>query len=366
MKKIINKQVLTLFLCGLVSASADAEAAVANKAITEQADHAVVLLYHHVADDTPPSTSISIKDFVAQLDHFESNKVKILPLQQIVATLRENGAVPDNAIAITFDDAYATVFNNAWPELKRRNLPFTVFVNTAAIKTQPTTYMSWAQLKELSDAGVTIGNHSHTHQHLVSKLRQPDWAAAVEQDITQAGTLLHKHLGTTPQLFAYPYGEFSAALQTLVGRLGLIGFGQHSGAIDTTSDYTALPRFPIGGSYSSLSRLDTAIKSRPLEVNADPANGVILSNNATSFDVEIHIADGPENLSALACYPAGGTHLNLTPQGNRRFLIQLTNLNSAGRHKINCTLPDSDHRGAFFWWSFLMMKPESSGVWYQQ
>ena len=366
MKKTIFTQILTLLLCGLVGPLSYVNASIADKTIPVQADHAVVLLYHHVADHTPASTSITVKDFVAHLDHYEKNKVKILPLEQIIATLRKNDAVPDNAIAITFDDAYATIFENAWPELKRRNLPFTVFVNTEAIKEKPTIYMSWTQLRELSDAGVTIGNHSHTHQHLLGEFGQPDWAAAVEQDLTQASAHLRNNLGITPQLFAYPYGEFNTELQEIIEQLGFIGFGQHSGTVGAASDYTALPRFPIGGSYSSITRLDTAIKSRPLGVNANPANGVILSQNAKSFDLEINVTDGPENLSQLACYPANGTRLNLTPKGNRRFLIQLTNVNAPGRYKINCTVPDSDHRGGFFWWSFLAMKPEPDGAWYQQ
>ncbi len=331
-----------------------------------QADHAVVLLYHHVADNTPPSTSISVEGFTKQLDHLEKKGYRVLPLLTILEALRNDELLPDKTIAITFDDAYTSVFTNAWPELQRRKLPFTVFVNTASIGSQPTTYMSWSQLEVLSNAGVYIGNHSHSHQHLLNNRDKPGWAEAIKQDIQEAGERLQQQLGVTTQLFAYPYGEFDPALQNIVADSGLIGFGQHSGAISAEADFTALPRFPIGGSYASVSRLDTAINSRPLPVTAQPANGAILNPEKTAFELNITVVGGPDNLSALACYPSAGTNLTLQPSGRKQFQVQLTNITFAGRHKVNCTLPDPEHQGAYFWWSYLLMKPPGADEWYQQ
>jgi len=361
MRHIIPPNLLILILCCWLSTPL-----LAVETNLDQTDHAVVLLYHHVADNTPLSTSISVKDFINQLDHLENRGYRVWPLSHIVSALQNNELLPDKTIAITFDDAYTSVFTNAWPELQRRNLPFTVFVNTASISSQPTTYMSWSQLETLSKAGVSIGNHSHSHQHMLSNRDKPDWAQTIKQDIQQAGERLQQQLGITTQLFAYPYGEFNPALQNLVADSGLIGFGQHSGAVSAEGDFTALPRFPIGGSYASVSRLDTAINSRVLPVKAQPANGAVLNPNETTFELNITVVGGPDNLSALACYPSAGTNLTLQTKGNREFQIQLSNITAPGRHKINCTLPDPQHQSAYFWWSYLLMKPPAADKWYQQ
>jgi peptidoglycan/xylan/chitin deacetylase (PgdA/CDA1 family) len=361
MRRIIPPNLLVLILCCWLSTPS---LAIENN--TDQADHAVVLLYHHVADDTPPSTSISVKDFTSQLDHLENKGYRVLPLEHIIDALQNDQLLPDKTIAITFDDAYASVFTNAWPELQRRDLPFTVFVNTASIGSNPTTYMSWSQLETLSKAGVSIGNHSHSHQHMLSNRDKPDWSEIVRQDIQLADDRLQQQLGVATQLFAYPYGEFNPALQHIVSASALIGFGQHSGAISAEGDFTALPRFPIGGAYASVSRLETAINSRPLPVNAQPANGAVMNPKKTTYELNITVLDGPENLSALACYPSAGTNLTLQPKGNRQFQIQLSNITAPGRHKVNCTLPDPQQQGAYFWWSYLLMKPPGADGWYQQ
>ena len=361
MRRIIPTNLLILSLCWWLNTPLLAFADDARPA-----DHAVVLLYHHVADNTPPSTSIPVKGFINQLNHLENKGYRVLPLLHIVNALQNDELLPDNTVAITFDDAYASVFTNAWPELQRRQLPFTVFVNTASISSQPTTYMSWSQLEVLSNAGVVIGNHSHSHRHMLGNREQADWSEKVKLDIQQAADRLQQQLGVTTQLFAYPYGEFDPALQNIVTASGLIGFGQHSGAISAEADFTALPRFPIGGAYASVSRLETAINSRPLPVNAQPANGAVMNPKKTTFELNITVVDGPDDLSTLACYPSTGTNLTLQPKGNRQFQIQLTNITSAGRHKVNCTLPDPQQQGAYFWWSYLLMKPPGVNEWYQQ
>jgi len=36
----------------------------------------------------------------------------------------------------------------------------------------------------------------------------------------------------------------------------------------------------------------------------------------------------------------------------------------AGRNKYNCTAPHQHEPGVFFWWSYLIMQPNSDGSWY--
>src|SRR5690606_14501793 len=131
--------------------------------------------------------------------------------------------LPDKVVAITIDDAYASVYTRAFPLLKKYGMPFTVFVSTDAIDEGPGDFMSWQQLRELQAAGVTIANHSATHDYLVRRNDvESDSArlARVREDIERAQRRLQEELGEgvneAPRLFAYPYGEYDAALTDML------------------------------------------------------------------------------------------------------------------------------------------------------
>ena len=57
-------------------------------------------------------------------------------------------------------------YQNAWPYLKEKKIPFILFVSTEAIGKYG--YMNWNQIKEIEkEEFVFIGNHSHSHEYLV-------------------------------------------------------------------------------------------------------------------------------------------------------------------------------------------------------
>ena len=59
-------------------------------------------------------------------------------------------------------------YENAWPILREKNIPFILFVNTREVGSF--NYMSWDQILELhKDSNVEIGNHSHSHEYLVDE-----------------------------------------------------------------------------------------------------------------------------------------------------------------------------------------------------
>jgi len=68
---------------------------------------------------------------------------------------------------ITFDDAHRSQFSIAAPVLNRLGMSGVFFATTAWIGCHPD-MMSWRQLRELHDAGHTIGSHTHTHPMLTA------------------------------------------------------------------------------------------------------------------------------------------------------------------------------------------------------
>ncbi|MDX1389646.1 MAG: polysaccharide deacetylase family protein, partial [Acidobacteriota bacterium] len=79
-----------------------------------------------------PTLFISRDRFARTLEFLRS-RYRILPLAGILEALRRGEALPANALAITFDDGYRDVFDNAIPVLHEASLPATVFLPTAYI-----------------------------------------------------------------------------------------------------------------------------------------------------------------------------------------------------------------------------------------
>ena len=71
-------------------------------------------------------------------------------------------------LLLTVDDGYQSFFLNAWPILKKRKIPFILFISTEPVGKSG--YMNWSQILEIHNSGLgLIGNHSHTHDYLVDK-----------------------------------------------------------------------------------------------------------------------------------------------------------------------------------------------------
>jgi len=81
-----------------------------------------------------------------------------------------NGApLNQRKILLTVDDAFQSFYQNAWPVLKEKKIPFILFVNTREVSQNHPNYMNWNQVRELRDSGlVTIGGHSWSHDYFVN------------------------------------------------------------------------------------------------------------------------------------------------------------------------------------------------------
>ena len=119
-------------------------------------NHAVILLYHHVANNTPSITSISPERFGEQLQYLADKQFQVWPLGKIIDHLQKRKAMPDKVVAITFDDSYQSVYDTAYPMLKKHQWPFTIFVSTDSIDGQYNSQTSWQQLRTMANNGATI------------------------------------------------------------------------------------------------------------------------------------------------------------------------------------------------------------------
>ena len=319
-------------------------------------DHAVILIYHHVSADTPASTSVTPEQFEDHLRFIESGGYRVWPLSRVLAAIYDDAEpLPEGVIAITFDDAYVSVFTEARPRLASRGWPYSVFVNTDAIDAGHSPYMNWDQLRRLVDEGVELGNHSATHGHMSAPQdgeSRGDWRARVSADIERAHERLRDEVGRAPEAFAYPYGEDSPELAEVVEKRYRWGLAQRSGPVGPLTDPLSIPRFPLATGFASIERLELALRSRPLPVRqvrtrTDGRRGELNR-------IQLTLEAGGYRSGQIGCFSGSGRSLSIESEREDPLVISIDaeGLSRPGRNKVNCTAPADDGSGDFFWYAY--------------
>lgn len=318
----------------------------------QAAEHATIILYHHVSTSTPPSTSVAPEVFREHLDHLRDDGFNVMPLPEMLSALQERREIPDKSVAITFDDGYISIFDTGFPILQEYGFPFTVFINTQPLNDRMAGYMSWAQVKEMSDAGVTIANHMENHPHMVDALSGEDQSARDQrllEELLRAQARIEAETGQNHKFIAYPYGEYDLANKAMLEDLGFMGIGQQSGAIGFDSDFLALPRFPFGGSYTDLNDFKQKVQTLSFHLlNVDPESQMTQERNPS---VSLQFAPGDFNFRQIGCY-AGSQPMEMEWLDQEQGLLHISTEQTfnSRRFRYLCTAP---MRGTnrYFWYS---------------
>ncbi|OEU73880.1 MAG: hypothetical protein BA874_03590 [Desulfuromonadales bacterium C00003068] len=320
------------------------------------AQHATVFVYHRFGDSRYSSTNIELPVFTQQLEYLKQNDYVVLPLGEIVDLLKRGEELPDKCVAITVDDGYLTFLTGAMPLLKQYGFPATLFVNTDSVGGK--SYLSWAQLRQLHQDGVEIGNHSASHPYFVSnEVNGPlTWYANSFADITKASDAFSDHLGVKPQLFAYPYGEYSPQLERLIEELGFeAAVAQQSGAMTKDLSFYSLPRFPMGGPFATFNGFKNKLAMLPMPVTVKlPKGPVVQKQNPPVLTFTLQGQD--INLNSLRCYVQGQDPVTVEKVDGDLFRVVAKQPLAGRRNKYTLTAQSRDGR-CWYWFSHLWVRP---------
>ena len=337
--------------------------------VAASAQAAVVILYHHVSDSTPKSTSISPAHFEAQMDYLAKNNFKVVPLLELTEKLRKGEQLPDKTVAISFDDSYVSVYDSAFPRLKKRGWPFTFFVNTDAVGTSKI-FVTWDQLREMSRHGATIANHTTQHNHLPRRAANESrvqWRVRIAAEIADAQKKIEQEMGTAPNILAYPFGEYDADVQQIAKQQGYIAFGQQSGALYQHGDLQSVPRFPFGGSFTELDDFIMKVNAKPMPIKQ---LGFYRDKKTEQKNLVVKAGDKPwlvltladeSLLSKINCFATGQGAITTEVIGNQLW-AQAKQPLSAGRVRYNCTAYAGE-KGRFYWYTQQWLVTDKNGKW---
>ena len=313
---------------------------------------AVIFMYHRFGEADYPSTSITLQQFDAHLEELKTGGYTVMALPEIVKALKNGDGLPDKAVALTVDDAFLSVYEEAWPRLKKAGFPLTLFISTDPVDKGIRGYMNWDKIREMQAGGATIGGHAATHLHMPHASLQEN-----KRELDLSRSRIMKELGVRPDLFAYPYGETSERLIQLVRSSGYIAaFGQHSGAAGRTPDLYYLPRFSLNEKYGDLSRFRLAANSRALHVeDLIPSDPMIGKGDDNPPALGFTIVGDPglmKRLDRLACFGSHEGKLEVMrlggDGGQARIEVRMNEPLPNGRTRLNCTLPANQNRWYWF------------------
>lgn len=315
----------------------------------------VALQYHQFGTDSPASTSVTPDQFERQLAYLERNGFTVLSLRQSLAQLRVGQPLPDKSVVLTIDDAYASIYQYAFPRLKQRRWPFTIFISTQAIDQRHSDFLTWDKLREMKVAGAEFESHSHTHPYLVREKQRrtfANWSAWVRNEIETSRRRLKEELAVETDLFAYPYGEFDLATKKIVAELGMIGVGQHSGVIWSGSDWLALPRFPVSGVYAEIGDFSQKVHALPLPVLEEEPAETVLTDGTERPVLQLRLAAGTYRPDSIHCFASQQGEISVKWIDRTALLMAVVPRQSIpqGRSKYNCTALQ-ENSGRIFWFS---------------
>ncbi len=162
-----------------------------------------VLYYHEILPEHKKKFALQIKEIIRITETVGSSN---------------NGPLSNGKhyVAVTFDDGFQCLLENAFPELVQHKIPFTVFIPSAYIGKHPgwitdtnnpnynESVMTSGQINFLPKNLITIGSHCVTHPNL-NLLKESD----AVKELMDSRKKLNEIFDTEVTLLAFPYGEYS-------------------------------------------------------------------------------------------------------------------------------------------------------------
>ncbi len=294
-------------------------------------------MYHRFNEEKYPSTNIQMDVFKKQIEIIEKSNINFIdPTIFKSEFLKPHKS---KSILLTIDDGFLSFYENAWPFLKEKKIPFILFISTREVGNYG--YMNWDQIKEIENSKIgVIGNHSHTHEYLVDLDKDE-----IIKDIEKSIKIFKNKLGHNPIYFSYPFGEYSLNFIEIIKKRFDFAFGQHSGVIDLSKNRLELPRFPINEKYGELKRFKSIVNYIPFYYKNIYPKETYLTDKNNPPDVFVEFFPEQDNLKNITCYSNENNKWRKSKihfENNQKLKILIEEKFTTERGRINCSLNDTE------------------------
>ena len=310
----------------------------------------VVFVYHRFGNSKYPSTNISLEDFERQLSYLKEHEFSILNLGEALEYLANPGMpLRQKAACLTVDDGYKTFFTNALPLLKKYGFSATLFINSESVGGG--SFMSWPELKKVHEAGIEIGNHSHSHAYFVN-IPASERINTFKKDVQTCQEEINNHLGFYPRLFAYPYGEFDLKMKIALKDLGFEAAAAQNSGVMYNHDNFAIPRFPMAGPFTKFDGFKEKANMKALRVQKKTPESLVMAHENPPV-LKVAFDTAGVDLSRYSCFTDSKCISEI--KGNE-IIIKANEKLKNRRTLYKITAPAKSGTG-WYWFSHLWIQP---------
>ncbi|MEB7040078.1 intercellular adhesin biosynthesis polysaccharide N-deacetylase [Staphylococcus gallinarum] len=264
MKYLLKFLFITLFLLLSLSIYNDNTSA-STKTLKYNEGDALALNYHRVRaydiyDDfllkfsnskEMQNYSITDKDFEKQIKWLKQHKAHFLTLNEFIE-YKNKGHFPKRSVWINFDDMDSTIYDNAYPILKKYKVPATGFVITGEVGQKNfhnLNIINLKELKEMKKSGLW-SFASHTNKLHTLKKNGSTFISTSNghkrSDLTRSTQYLNKYFQEENNSIAYPYGKIdNQSIKLLKTTKIKYGFTLEDRAVSPSDENYKIPRILI-------------------------------------------------------------------------------------------------------------------------
>ncbi|GKS14645.1 hypothetical protein YDYSY3_56450 [Paenibacillus chitinolyticus] len=252
-------------------------------------DQVAVLLYHHISDTDTSNVTITPALFRSQLTFLKKENYHFITLQQFKSFMA-GGNVPENAVLVTFDDGYESLYDQAYPVLKELQVPAVNFEITGTLadpRARKLHFLDERQLRTIAtdrDANISCQCHSdsmHDKQNgkplLTTNIvvdgkeeTEEQYKKRVINDALDCKKKLKKAGEEEVDSYAYPYGYYDARATSLLQSVGYkYGFTVLSEMTTRADDPMQISRITAGSPDITPQVLNRTIQRNVMDFNQD-------------------------------------------------------------------------------------------------
>ncbi len=160
-------------------------------------------MYHAVAlegmpNGADPHYSILRDDFLSHLELIRAQGKLAISVRDVLARHRQD----EECTVLTFDDGHISNYEVVFPLLISHHGTADFFVNPGNVGQRY--YATWSDLREMSEAGMSIQSHGYTHRYF-DELENEE----IRQELMQSKQEIEDKIGQAVTLFAPPGGRFN-------------------------------------------------------------------------------------------------------------------------------------------------------------